>query len=388
MNDEKRSEEQPADAGEPTAETREQAPGGEPSGRGRLTRMRSGRMLAGVAAGLGRYFDVDPVIFRIAFGVSIFFGGFGALAYLALALFLPDEDGKAIVGNTRWGLVAAIALIALVVLPAGFLWDGGWGWGHWGALWLLIPLSIAIGAWAILRERGEPVSGLRVLAAVFVAGAAVVGFFALALFGGAVTAFGHGIWIAVLVLAGGLAVLGAAFSRGLRWLIVPALALASGVGVAAAADLDFEGGIGERDHAPLSAEAIPHEGYELAIGDMRIDLRETEWKRDQVVPLRADVGIGAITIAVPEQVCVEAEASTTAGTLRVAGERQEGIDVELSGGEGATATPRLVLESEVQIGQLQVINDDDFDLGDRGHPRIDEGEAAAQRAAQARACAA
>ena len=59
----------------------------------RLLRSRDDRMLAGVAGGLGRYFDVDPVIVRIAFAISIFFGGLGVIAYAALALFVPSGDG-------------------------------------------------------------------------------------------------------------------------------------------------------------------------------------------------------------------------------------------------------------------------------------------------------
>ena len=38
-------------------------------------------MLGGVAGGLAEYFRVDPVIFRIGFGVTLFFGGLGALIY-------------------------------------------------------------------------------------------------------------------------------------------------------------------------------------------------------------------------------------------------------------------------------------------------------------------
>src|ERR671937_1828452 len=74
---------------EETAETSE--PAGETQRPRRLLRSRSDRMIAGVAGGLGRYFAVDPVIFRIAFAISVFFGGLGLLAYIALALFVPSE---------------------------------------------------------------------------------------------------------------------------------------------------------------------------------------------------------------------------------------------------------------------------------------------------------
>ena len=48
-------------------------------------------MLGGVAGGLGEYFRVDPVIFRIGFAVTLFFGGLGALLYIAMLIFVPSE---------------------------------------------------------------------------------------------------------------------------------------------------------------------------------------------------------------------------------------------------------------------------------------------------------
>ena len=57
----------------------------------RLLRSSSDRLVAGVAGGLGRYFDVDPVMFRIGFAVSVLFGGVGVLAYAMLALFVPTD---------------------------------------------------------------------------------------------------------------------------------------------------------------------------------------------------------------------------------------------------------------------------------------------------------
>jgi phage shock protein PspC (stress-responsive transcriptional regulator) len=57
----------------------------------RLLRSSNDRLVAGVAGGLGRYFDVDPVMFRIGFAVSVLFGGAGILAYAMLALFVPTD---------------------------------------------------------------------------------------------------------------------------------------------------------------------------------------------------------------------------------------------------------------------------------------------------------
>ena len=49
------------------------------------------RMLAGVAAGLARYFGVDATIVRIAFVVLTVVGGAGIPLYLAGLLLIPEE---------------------------------------------------------------------------------------------------------------------------------------------------------------------------------------------------------------------------------------------------------------------------------------------------------
>ena len=57
----------------------------------RLYRSRKDRKLWGVCSGLGKYFDIDPVIFRIVFVVTIFFGLVGVIAYVIMALIVPVE---------------------------------------------------------------------------------------------------------------------------------------------------------------------------------------------------------------------------------------------------------------------------------------------------------
>ena len=56
-----------------------------------LRRPHADRMLAGVAAGLARYFGVDVTIVRIAFVVLTVVGGVGIPLYLAGLLLIPDE---------------------------------------------------------------------------------------------------------------------------------------------------------------------------------------------------------------------------------------------------------------------------------------------------------
>ncbi len=58
----------------------------------RLHRATRGRMLAGVAAGLADYFDIDPTLVRIAFLVLAFMGGLAVPLYIAGWLLIPDEE--------------------------------------------------------------------------------------------------------------------------------------------------------------------------------------------------------------------------------------------------------------------------------------------------------
>src|SRR5215210_6518800 len=57
----------------------------------RLERSRDDRMIAGVAGGLARYFDIHPAFYRVGFVVLTLLGGAGILIYAAAALVIPDE---------------------------------------------------------------------------------------------------------------------------------------------------------------------------------------------------------------------------------------------------------------------------------------------------------
>lgn len=57
----------------------------------RMVRPRSGRMIAGVTAAFARRLGIDVTLVRLAFVVSLFFGGLGVLVYLAAWLLIPEE---------------------------------------------------------------------------------------------------------------------------------------------------------------------------------------------------------------------------------------------------------------------------------------------------------
>ena len=56
-----------------------------------LVRPRSGRVIAGVCAGLGRRLGVSPAAVRAAFVLSCLLPGPQVLLYLLLWLVMPDE---------------------------------------------------------------------------------------------------------------------------------------------------------------------------------------------------------------------------------------------------------------------------------------------------------
>ena len=55
----------------------------------RLYRDPDNAIVAGIASGIANYFDIDPVIVRLIFVISIFFNGLGLLAYIILWLGVP-----------------------------------------------------------------------------------------------------------------------------------------------------------------------------------------------------------------------------------------------------------------------------------------------------------
>ncbi len=57
----------------------------------RLYRSRTNKVIGGVCGGLGDYFGIDPVLFRLAFVLLVIMFGTGILAYLILWLIMPEE---------------------------------------------------------------------------------------------------------------------------------------------------------------------------------------------------------------------------------------------------------------------------------------------------------
>ena len=61
----------------------------------RLIRSRDDRMLFGVCAGLGHYLNIDPIIVRLLVVLLTLWNGIGVLAYVVLAIIMPQEPAVA-----------------------------------------------------------------------------------------------------------------------------------------------------------------------------------------------------------------------------------------------------------------------------------------------------
>ena len=123
---------------------------------GRIRRTTSDRRVAGVAGGLARHLDIDPLIVRVAFVVLTFFGGAGLLLYIACWLLLPEDgsDWGRVALDRRSRTVALVLVGALVlVILAGHTW---WGSGYPWALLIVAGIVALVATQLPRRDRRTP----------------------------------------------------------------------------------------------------------------------------------------------------------------------------------------------------------------------------------------
>jgi phage shock protein PspC (stress-responsive transcriptional regulator) len=335
----------------------------------RLRRSSSDRMVGGVAGGLGRYFDVDPVLFRIAFVVLVFAGGAGILAYLGLWLITPtDGEGEA-PSNAGVRALAVIGGIVLVCVALPFLLAGA------VIAIPLLPLTLLVLVIILLARgaRGKADSDTsdvlaRVALVLLVIIVSIGAFFAAA----AGAALGGGAVIAGVVIALGVGLIATAFLGGNgRWLILPAVVIAAPLGFVAASELDIKGGMGERSYRPTSLSELQPR-YKLGAGEMRIDLRDVQLP-DGRTPLNVKMGAGHVVVYVPEDVCVSSRVKMGAGYAEVLDRDSGGFDVDWPNVRTPPAgVPVLDLNADVGLGAVEVRYNDERRHGRIGRYRVVE----------------
>jgi len=283
-----------------------------------LLRSRDDRMLWGVAGGLADHLGFNATLVRVAFVVITLFGGAGLLAYLVLAVALPEDDGTGQpVDESVWARLGKVVLVCILV-----------------AIALVLAAGIAaVSAW--------------------------------------ITATGHGTVVAVAVIALGFALVAAAFATDVRRrltppLVVLALVLGIPAGAVAAADIKFDNSVGQRTYTPTVAADLPADGYKLGTGQLVVDLRQLPWAPGQTIAASAHLGIGQMIVSVPSSVCVVGHTTAKAGDLVVAGDVSNGVDPEVDQGTPTSKAPRLDLDADIQLGQLIVTDEAPDEINTHG----------------------
>jgi phage shock protein PspC (stress-responsive transcriptional regulator) len=340
----------------------------------RLARPHDGRWLGGVAAGLGRYFDLSPTIYRIAFVALALAGGTGILLYLAAWLVIPDEhETESIAASalererdhpTRAVGLAIIAFVVILVLGEARVWPDP------GNIWLAAAVAGAALVWWHLGGRpgrgDAPAEGSPAAAPAaatvrreslfpLAAGGVLITIGAVALLdiAGAWNADWRYVLGGILVGLGAIVAAGAFLHRsvagvlGLGLLVVPAL-LAS---VAVRVPL-FEG-IGDREAHPTTIAALD-DRYSLGIGDYFVDLSDLALPAGET-HVKATLGIGDLVVHVPSDVAVDVDGRASAGQVVLFGRFHDGTAVHDHAEESGTASQRvLVLDAHVGFGRVTV----------------------------------
>lgn len=374
---------------------------------GRLRRSTTDRKIAGVAGGLGRHLDIDPLLLRVALVVLVFFGGAGLLIYGACWLLVPEDDGTeatitldernrtvalvivgglaalALVGDS-WGFIgfpwpiAIIGLIALYVLSRNkpkpvAPYDGGpvpsapasptaptdpaapvaptWvpGAPPYAAppLGYVPPVAYVRPVQRDPRRRGPLLFWFTVALVALLEG--VLGIADLA---GAPVADAAYPALALATI-GAMLVVGAFYGRAGGLILLGLIAAVVTAGATAADRWDGE----TTTERPVIAADLD-ESYSFGAGELVIDLTDVQDLENlDGRTLDLEVSVGRIEVIVPEGLAVDAQATVHGpGAIDLFGEQRDGISTTSSEfhDPGLGDHPELTIEADVDLGEIEM----------------------------------
>jgi phage shock protein PspC (stress-responsive transcriptional regulator) len=359
-----------------------------------LRRRTTDRVIGGVAGGLGDYFNVDPLLFRIGFVGLIIFGGAGLVIYVIAWLLLPVEGHDTSVLEAflrRLGLTPrrlggfAVLLVFFILLVNS--WNTGMGFslregplGIPGAIW---ALGIIVTGVLLLRRRevvATPVAATAVSAplaapvvaaapleapaakappgprsplAWYIVGALLLAVGLLAVFSqvaGIDVAPGQFFGVALAVLGIGL-VVGAWWGRA-RILILLALLLMPLAVTASFITAPLEGGIGDHRYTPVTAAEVRDE-YRSMGGRVILDLTDLQTS-PRTIHIAASVAVGQLVVILPEGASFELRTRVGAGDSYVLGSQDVGTSLDSQYVRHHLNQTTYVLDLEMGIGEVFV----------------------------------
>ena len=371
-----------------------------------LRRRTSDRVIGGVAGGVAEYFNIDPLLIRVAFAGLMIFGGAGLVLYVAAWLWIPaqgrdDSIAEDVLArlSRRMGTVGMVPLVLLgAVLVAGYLNRyGAWFSGDAPMRTrdaIVLAVAVIVGGIVILRWREGP-RGLRAAGAApgpiapdvatpassprpttwppgvatipiaepqprtrsplgwYVVAATLGAVGVVALIGnlpGLAVTLGQYFGVILAILGFGL-IVGAWWGHA-RVLILLGLLLLPVAVTAAFINVPLNGGIAEQTFRPATVGELRSE-YRLAGGEIQLDLTDLPAGVDPI-GITASVGVGILRVTIPADARVELNARVGGGRLSLFGNRQTGTGlndrVERLDGLG----PRFVMTFDVGIGGLIV----------------------------------
>jgi phage shock protein PspC (stress-responsive transcriptional regulator) len=354
---------------------------------GRLLRRRAtDRVIGGVAGGLGDYFNVDPLLFRIGFAGLIIFGGAGLVLYLIGWVLLPAEGQDASMLETffrRLGLTPRrIGWIALVLVASVLLinsMNSGMAYsiaegplGIPGAFWAIA----VIGAGVLLLRRRElavaptttvapaplvaPVAkapprprprsplGWYVVAALLL----TIGSMALVSQVGSIQVEPGQFFGAALAVIGIGLMVGAWWGRA-RILILLALLLLPVAVTASFVTAPLKGGVGDVRFAPANSAELRTE-YRLIGGRLVLDLTNLVPSTWGPIHIAASVALGQLVVILPRGASVQLQSHVGAGDAIIFDARDTGTSLDNRYVRTQPYGPTYVLNLESGIGEVLV----------------------------------
>ncbi|HEX2241195.1 MAG TPA: PspC domain-containing protein [Actinomycetota bacterium] len=356
----------------------------------RLVRRTDDKIVAGVCSGLGYYFGVDPLLFRIGFVVLGITGLAGVLVYLGIWAFVPAAGEAPVSSDRRRRLSVGIGILllcgaGLLLLPIFFgVLQGGvpgtpFGFFDFQPEPVALAVVLIVVGGLLLRQREVPVAtaapGTVTVPASAVEGAAPVTFrparersaltaftlaAALLLVGTAALLSSTGnlsidigqlTALALFVVGIGL-VVGAWWGRG-RLLIAFGVLLIPVVLASSVVDLPLRAGVGSTylyAHGPEDIRYIDH-----AFGSYAVDFSEYRFSDGATDRLTFELGAGQLTLIVPRGVYTEVDIRARMGQAFVFNTYDDGPGIALQETFGdPTSDKRLAIDVEAGLTSISV----------------------------------